>query len=459
MKDTKVHGPTSRLPRFHALAAKERRALLVERGWLTAAQAALLEKGALGAPLLEAVSENVVSRACLPVGLVTNLVVNGIPRLVPMATEEPSIVAACSKAALLAQAGGGVRAKAGCRRVGAQVLVEGGGGDLPSVLRAFCAEVGPELEREIEEAHPALAAAGGGLVSLGTQRFGAPDGHGILVVELDPGDSMGANLANEAADRLARRVVERLPGAEVLAAIVTNHPLGDPAVAEVEIPFGALATRTLSGREVARRVAALSDWACTDPMRRVTHDKGVLNGVLAVFQALYQDTRAAACELLAERGTALPSQGEVLRCSAGRLGPERREVGLRAQDDGCLTGAADGDERHGRGCASSDAPGRCRHPLVVWRLGRTGLRGRFCGHLVCGTAGGTVAHAATTPVFLDLMRVRKASELEEVAASAGLLQNLAALHAIGTEGIRKGHMRLHRRKEEATRRNRDGGGD
>jgi hydroxymethylglutaryl-CoA reductase len=199
---------------------------------------------------------------------------------------------------------------------------------------------------------------------------------------------MGANLANDAAEVLASLL--RQQGIDVLGAIVTNFPVAGATTATVRIPVDSLPADSFSDRsDLADRVALLSEWAGWDPLRRATHNKGILNGIIGVWAALYQDTRALDASLLA----------------SGR-------------------------------------------PLATWSRRGDLLVGEFGGTLPCGLRGGTSVHAATTGAFLEMMRVGRSEELAQVGAAVGLLQNLAALLAIATEGIAAGHMRLHRRKSE-----------
>ncbi len=381
----------SRLPGFHRLPRTRRRRRLVDEGWLAAAESAQLHRWP-SRELLDRLSENVVGGIALPLGVVTNVIINGTPRLVPMAIEEPSVVAACSFAARLAQAGGGVTAAPGERLIGAQVLVST---LLDSMeVRTFLDPHVEAFRQEADGRHRRVVKAGGGLRDI---RYSVlkDDGRGLgaFLLRCNPGDSMGANYVNDVAEAfvgLLRRVA--FPGT-VIGAIVTNHPVGEGATASVRIPVPALARGSLTGEAVALRIESLSRWAECDPARRATHVKGILNGIFGVANALYQDNRALASTLWAH----VPRRGEA---------------------------------------------------IVTWRREDDHLVGRFAGPLACGTVGGTAAVVPQTQLFLRWLGVERAGELEAVLAAVGLLQNLAALRAIGTEGIQRGHMRLHARKNE-----------
>lgn len=383
--------PESRLPGLHRLSCNERLSQLVQTGWLRPDEVELLGEQCPGTTL-ENLSENVIGRVDLPVGVATNVVVNGVPRLVPMAIEEPSVVAACSNAARLALAGGGVDAVAGERLIAAQVLVATDWEE--SRVRDFLAGITRSFIRVSNDLHPRLTAAGGGLRSVTYRALsGSAEPLGVFDLLCHPGDAMGANAVNDYAELLAATLRNDFPG-QVQGAIVSNHAPGQPAIATTRIPVAALASQSSAGEAVAGRIETLSHWAQVDKMRRATHVKGILNGLIAVANALYQDTRALASTLWSHLG---------------------------AEGGG---------------------------PVVTWQREDGDLVGRFSAPIVCGTVGGTGPAMPLTRIFYRWLGVTSAADLEEVLAAVGLLQNLAALKAIVTEGIQRGHMRLHARKSE-----------
>lgn len=386
----------SRFPGFHRLTPKRRLALLEERGWLSPGDRKALEETVSDLGRLDGVSENVVAGLPLPVGLVTNMVVNGIPRIVPMAIEEPSVVAACSKSALLFSEHGGVIAVAGDRTLVSHVLyrtdvdAEEAGRIALEHKQAFIAASNARHEGVVE--------AGGGVLDVQWYTMpGEMPGHGGFLLTCAVGDCMGANYVNEVAEHFKRFIGPLVPG-EPLAAIVSNLPTGEGALAEVALPVEALAWEGMSGAEVADRLHTLSIWALADPFRTYTHNKGILNGICGVLQALYQDTRAQ---------------------SAAFLSPTLVDEDFM------------------------DLPG------TLWVREGDVVKGRLEAPIVCGTVGGTGPVFPTTEVFHRLMGVRSAADLEEVLAAVGLLQNFGAMLAIATEGIQEGHMRLHGRKDKA----------
>jgi len=392
--------------------------LLEAEGWIEPSERKVLETDTADLAGLDRMSENVVGFIGLPVGLVTNMVVNSVERLVPMAIEEPSVVAACSRAALIARAGKGVIASGGSRRIGAQLLVRT---EVPfKTLRAFINERAKLFASDCRRRHPSVAAAGGGVASIELSNCEMiPDAY-VYFLQLDPGDAMGANLAMDVAAEFGEYLSASLP-VEIDGAIVSNFPCGKPAIASVAIPVEALARGALAGRDAAARIERLSKWAMADNCRLITHNKGILNGIEGVLKALGQDTRAASASLMtAALGRA---------CDRGR----------------CLTMG-----RKKKDCES--CYDMFVRPLAVWGVVDDTLCGQFRGPVPCGTVGGAGPFMAATGLFLKLMRVKSRVDLAAVVASVGLLQNLAALHAIATGEILPGHMKLHARKGSARTR-------
>ncbi len=368
----------------------ERLTRLQEAGWIAnLEERSILQNSLAGQSFLEGFVENVTGAIALPVGLVTNLVLNGTDRLVPLATEEPSIVAACCKSALLVRDFGGVTAQAGERRIGGQVLLE-----KAASLRTLRREVAG-MEAEFLEAannrHMRIAAAGGGTLRIGYRALGNLDGVGVVDITCHPGDAMGANFVDDVAQFFLETYAPRL-SARAVTAIVTNHPLGKPAKASVKIPTPALAWEETEGREVARRIALLSDWAMGDALRRATHNKGILNGLLAFLQASAQDLRGA-----------VVAMNSYLESTSHGL-------------------------------------------LARWTVADDHLVGTFEAPIHAGTVGGTGPHLPTTALYYRWSGISQATDLEEVAGAIGLLQSLGALRVLATSGIQAGHMKLHGRK-------------
>ena len=383
---------------FHRMAVEQRIDALVERGVLSREDARALKSGR---PLLEAARadrmiENVIGVFGLPLGVATNFVINGREYVVPMVVEEPSIVAGVSGAAKLAKARGGFTAKAQDALLAGQVQVV----DLPDITAACAALQAAEVELvdSANALHPNMVQRGGGAKSIEVHQHTLPSGKEMLAVHLlvDTCDAMGANLVNTMCEGIAADI-EKLTGGKVCLRILSN--LADHALvsANVSIPVDRLGAGDFSGEAVRDGIILANDFALVDRYRATTHNKGIMNGVDAVAIATGNDWRAI-------------------------------EAGAHAY------AAADGQYR----------------ALTRWRKGVNGdLEGSLTLPLKVGTVGGSQGSNPGVRLCLGLLAVQSADELATVMASVGLAQNLAALRALATHGIQRGHMRLHARSVAA----------
>jgi hydroxymethylglutaryl-CoA reductase len=378
---------SSRIPGFYRRTVEERRAALA--GLLSPDARAVLARGALPIDVADRMSENVVGCHGLPLSLALNFTVNGRDLLVPMAIEEPSVVAAASRAALLARAGGGFTGEADPPIMTAQVEL----GDVadPAGAGARVAARQAEILAAGDAAIPSMVARGGGCRELETRVIDGVPGLVVVHIHVDVREAMGANVVDAVAEATAPLVGE-VVGGRVGLRILTNLPLRRLVRARAEIPADAL-----GGAEVAGGVVRASRFAEADPMRAVTHNKGIMNGIDAAALALGQDWRAI------EAGA---------HAYAARSGLYR--------------------------------------PLATWRLversAGPALRGDIELPLAVGTVGGATQVHPGVRVAFEILRAPGAGDLAVVMASAGLASNLAALHALAGEGIQRGHMRLHRRR-------------
>ncbi len=385
---------TSRLPGFYNRPLDERARVVAAWAELTTEEAAVL-RGAMGldAHRADAMIENVVGLHALPLGIATNFVVNGRDVLIPMVIEEPSVVAGASLAAKLARAGGGFRANADPPVMIGQIQLV----DVADV-RAARMEILAHRQALLalaDEVDPVLKALGGGARELRVRVLEATPAGPMVVVHLlyDVRDAMGANAVNTACERLAPRL-ERITGGRAYLRILSNLADRRLARAHVVIPVSALTFRDFEGAAVARGIELAWAFAAADPYRAATHNKGIMNGIDAVTLATGNDWRAV-------------------------------EAGAHAY------AARDGRYR----------------PLSTWRRdGQGNLVGTLELPLALGTVGGATRVHPTARVALKILGVRTAQELAEVVVSVGLAQNLAALRALATEGIQRGHMALHARQ-------------
>jgi hydroxymethylglutaryl-CoA reductase len=383
----------SRLPNFRALTPAQRLEHIARAASLASDEAALLARPeALGIDRANGMIENVIGTFELPLGVAGNFVVNGREYLVPMAVEEPSVVAAASFMAKLAREGGGFEASSTGPLMRAQVQVVGIGdphGARLALLRA--------RERILEVANSrdkVLIGLGGGCRDIEVHVFESTPRGAMVVMHLivDVRDAMGANTVNTMAEAVSP-LVEELTGGTVRLRILSNLADLRLARARVRLAPAALATRERSGEEVVEGVIDAYTFAAVDPYRAATHNKGIMNGIDPVIVATGNDWRAV-------------------------------EAGAHAY--AC---------RHGRYTS-----------LTTWEKDNTGaLVGTIELPMPVGLVGGATKTHPLARLALKVLGVQSAQELGEVAAAVGLAQNLGALRALATEGIQRGHMALHAR--------------
>jgi hydroxymethylglutaryl-CoA reductase len=380
----------SRIPGFHRLSPASRLEELKARFALDDDELAILARGAgLDLRRADKMVENCVGVLGLPIGLGLNFRVNGRDYAVPMAIEEASVIAAVSKSALLVREAGGFEAEADPPRMIGQIQLL----DLEDPARAAAAieaARGAILARA-NDAHPGLARRGGGAIDLEVRAFDEPRPMIVVHLVIDCIDAMGANAVNSMAEAVAP-TLERIASGRALLRILSNLADRRLARARCAIPEAALGEPGREGREVAAGIAAAYALAAVDPYRAATHNKGVMNGVDAVAIATGNDWRGV------EAGA------HAYAARSGRY----RSLTHFWREDGLL-------------CGSIELP------------------------MAVGTVGGSTEVHPTVRVMRKILGVRSARELAGVVAAVGLAQNLAALRALATDGIQRGHMRLHAR--------------
>ena len=362
--------------------------------------------------------EHQIGKYTLPVGVVRGLIVNGEARDVLVATEEPSVIAAaCNGARIAAESGieGGIVANspqygiiAHSPQYGviahspqyvttAQIAFEDADGSVAARLREIvedCAKV-EDLLRVANESHPSMSKRGGGARKC---RVSALHGFAKLEIDVDTCDAMGANTVNTMGEAVKAQLESWL-GVEALVAILTNTSRV-ATTAEVRIPVEALASRRLEevkredeGKRLARRIAALSALAASDPERAATHNKGILNGIAGAALASGNDTRA------------LEAAAHAWAARSGRY-----------------------------------------LPLSTWNTEslnkQTILHGRIEIPLQIGIVGGSISSLPMAKLALKIGKYKNANDFRNTLAALGLVQNLAALRALAGPGIQAGHMSL-----------------
>ncbi|MEN5164501.1 hydroxymethylglutaryl-CoA reductase, degradative [Achromobacter kerstersii] len=383
----------SRLPNFRALTPAQRLAAIADAASLTPEERQLLaQPGALGLDRADGMIENVIGAFELPLGVAGNFQVNGRDVLVPMAVEEPSVVAAASYMAKLARECGGFETSSTRPLMRAQVQVLGltdPQGARLALLR--------ERERIVTLANSrdkVLIELGGGCQDIEVHVFPDTPRGPMIVMHLivDVRDAMGANTVNTMAEAVAP-LVETITGGSVRLRILSNLADLRLARARVRLTPQVLDTKERSGAEIIEGVLDAYTFAAVDPYRAATHNKGIMNGIDPVIVATGNDWRAV------EAGA---------HAYAARSGRYTSLTQWEKDTSGALVGTIE-------------------MPMPV------------------GLVGGATKTHPLARVALKIMDVRSAQELGEVAVAVGLAQNLGALRALATEGIQRGHMALHAR--------------
>ncbi|MFU8807134.1 MAG: hydroxymethylglutaryl-CoA reductase, degradative [Bradymonadaceae bacterium] len=389
---------SSRISGFYRMSLKDRLDYLLREGVIDEADVRLLRDrdGALDADVANQMVENAIGVLELPLGLGLNFLINDRDYLVPMAVEEPSIIAAVSHVAKIARSSGGFTASCDSSLMIGQVQVLGCDDFVLAKERVLNAR-----ERIIEEANaiqPNMVRRGGGVRDVEVRLIDEGNYQRMLIVHLliDTRDAMGANLINSVAEGIAP-LIEEITGGQVFLRILSNLADHRLVKASCRIPVGDLEWKDFSGQEVAEGIVLASEFAEVDPYRAATHNKGIMNGVGAVCIATGNDWRAI-------------------------------EAGAHAY---CVR-----DGRYG--------------PIATWRIDDGHLVGELEIPMAVGTVGGPIRLHPTVQLAHKILDVGGAGELAEVMGAVGLAQNMGALKALATEGIQQGHMSLHARSVAAT---------
>lgn len=352
---------------------------------------ALRPDGGLSLAQADHMIENVVGMIGIPVGVATNFTIDGADRLIPMATEEPSVVAAASNAARMARAHGGFTTSYAGDVMIAQIQVLDAVD--PHGTRFALLEAKDELLALANEQDPVLVSLGGGAFDISVRVLPTRAGvQVILHLHVDVRDAMGANAVNTMAEAIAPRVAA-IAGARTLLRILTNK--AELRVTRARAVFDA---ELLGGAQVVDDIVAASAFAEADPYRAATHNKGIMNGITAVVLATGNDTRAV--------------------------------------ESGCHSHAARSGQYAALSQFEKDADGNLVGTLEV--------------PLAVGLVGGATRAHPTAQAAVRLLGVQTARELAGAIAAVGLAQNLAACRALAAEGIQRGHMTLHARTVAAS---------
>jgi hydroxymethylglutaryl-CoA reductase len=378
---------SSEYPGFYKLPVADRVKFVKEFAGLTDEEVKpLLTPGALNLDLANRMIENVVGVMPIPLGIATNFLINGKDRLVPMAIEEPSVVAAASNAARMTRPMGGFHTNSTEPVMIGQIQIV----SAPDPYSARF-EILAQKEKILTHANnqdPVLVSLRGGARELQVRIIETEMGK-MVIAELlvDCRDAMGANAVNTMVESVAP-IVEELSGGRVYLRIISN--LAEKRLARAKAIFN---KEMLGGEDVVAGIVNAYAFAASDPFRCATHNKGIMNGVTAVVLATGNDTRAieAGAHAYAARS------GHYTSLSTWEKTP------------------------------SGDLVGTLEMPMAV------------------GIVGGATASNPIAKLAVKILGVKTARELGEIICATGLAQNLAALRALSAEGIQRGHMSLHAR--------------
>ncbi|HOT06562.1 MAG TPA: hydroxymethylglutaryl-CoA reductase, degradative [Methanotrichaceae archaeon] len=379
------HLKTSRITGLYRISPAERRRTIDE---LAGPDAGAQDMGSAALSLDQAdkMVENVVGLFQVPLGLATNFLIDGREVLVPMATEEPSVIAAASNGARMAREGGGFFTSSSGPVMRAQIQAVGI--DDPFGAKNRILEESDRIAEMANQKDPMLVKFGGGVVGVEVHVLDSRIGPMVVThLLVDCRDAMGANAVNTMAEAVAPEI-ERITGGRVHLRIISN--LADRRLARARAVFKAEA---IGGTKTVQAVVAAAALAEVDPYRAATHNKGIMNGVTAVVLATGNDTRAV------EAGA---------HSYAARSGLYRSLTRYEINGDGDLVGTIE-------------------IPAAV------------------GLVGGATRVHPVAKAAVSTLGVKTADDLSRILAAVGLCQNFAALRALSTEGIQRGHMSLHAR--------------
>ena len=383
-------GRTSKIEKFYDLNIDKRLRKVAEFSDLTEEEAGiLLDPDKEKMEIMDHIIENVFSTLELPVGVATNFVINGRDYLIPMAVEEASIVAACSNAAKIARSTGGFTAEAGEPVIIGQIqLVDYGNADNAK------ASIMKNTDRILSLANSrsrTLSSMNAGAKDINIRVLDDLSKSMVIHLLVDVRDAMGANIVNTMCETVAP-FIEEITGGKVNLRILSN--LTPQRIAKSRAVFPA---SSIGGREVVRRIISACEMANIDPYRAATHNKGIMNGIDSVLMVTMNDWRAA------------EANAHTYSHISGNLS---------------LTRYYENE--------SGDLVGEINIPISV------------------GVVGGTTGAIQKVKIFRKILGVNSSREFSMVLASVGLAQNFAALRALCSEGIQKGHMSLHARNVAIT---------
>jgi hydroxymethylglutaryl-CoA reductase len=383
---------TSQVSGFYKLTPKERINYVKDFADLTDEEVKILQStGSLELELADRMIENVVGTFPLPLGIAMNFLINKKDYLIPMAIEEPSVVAAATYAAKMARKKGGFFTSSTDPVMIGQIQAVDIKDPFAAKMKILSAK--KEILKKANDQDPMLVSVGGGAKDLEVKVIDEKSGPMVITeLHVDCRDAMGANAVNTMAEAVAP-MIERVTGGRVYLRIISNL-----AVKRLARAWAVIAKETLGGEEVVDGIVEAYNFAVADPYRAATHNKGILNGIIGVVIATGNDHRA-------------------IEAGAHAYAVKNGHYGTLSYWEKNMDG---------------DLVGSIELPMAVGLIG-----------------GATKVHP-TAKVALKILGVKSANELGEVMAAVGLAQNLGALRALAHEGIQRGHMSLHARNVAIT---------
>ncbi|KPU80955.1 3-hydroxy-3-methylglutaryl-CoA reductase [Nitrosopumilus sp. PRT-SC01] len=379
--------PDSSISKFFEKSRKERLDIVANFANLSNEELDILQSnnGGISYDKADKMVENAIGTFSLPLGIATNFKINSKDYIIPMVIEEPSVIAAASKGAKIARIKGGFEVTADESYSIGQIQVLDI--DIPSAIQKITNSSNEILQLANSKSNT-LSKMGKGAKEISCKEIDTPSGK-MLIVELliDVGDAMGANITNTMCEAVSP-LIEKISGGRTLLRILSNY--STRRIAKARAVFE---KEAVGGEKVVNDIILAFEFADNDVYRAVTHNKGILNGIIAVANAVGQDSRAieaAANAYAAKSGR---------YCSLSKWSKD---------NDGNLVGTLE-------------------IPLSV------------------GIVGGIVNVHPVAKVCTKILGVSTAQELACVMIATGLAQNYSAIRALATEGIQKGHMRLHAR--------------
>lgn len=372
---------------FYKLSPKERVQIVREFAALTEEEVSLLQStGSLDMDLANRMIENVVGAFPVPLGIAVNFLINNRDYLIPMAIEEPSVVAAASYAAKMARDGGGFFTSSTSPVMIGQIQAVDMKDPYGAKMGVLAAK--QDILKKANEQDPMLVSLGGGAKDLNVKVLDTSTGPMVITeLDVDCRDVMGTNAVNTMLEAVAP-LIERITHGRVYLRIISNLATKRLARAWTVVP-----KESVGGEKVVDGIVEAYAFAAADPYRAATHNKGILNGIIGVVIATCNDHRAV------EAGA------HAYAARAGHYGP-----------------------------------------LSIWEKNEEGdLVGSIELPMAVGTVGGATRVHPIAKIVLKILGVKTATELGEVLAAVGLAQNLGALRALAAEGIQRGHMSLHAR--------------